>query len=126
MEFIKAKFAEPMTAYNNMLYFRDVLANDSDKIPENFEEKYFKNLENGKGFNPMDALEKAFKSKGLDKEEPELFNKIVKFRKILENKKGSHKKIALLSVGLGVLLSAGIAILSKNYRSDKHPNEKKF
>lgn len=116
-EFVKAKFAEPMMAYNNMLYFRDALANESDKIPENFEEKYFKDLENGKGFNPMDALEKAFKAKGLDKDEPELFNKIVKYRKILENPKGTHKKIALLAVGLGVLLSAGVVILNKNYKT---------
>ena len=116
-EFVKAKFAEPMMAYNNMLYFRDALANDGDKISENFEEKYFKNLENGKGFNPMDALEKAFKAKGLDKGEPELFNKIVKYRKILESKKGTHKKIALLAIGLGVLLSAGIVILNKTYKS---------
>ena len=116
-EFVKAKFAEPMMAYNNMLYFRDALANDGDKISADFEEKYFKNLENGKGFNPMDALEKAFKAKGLDKDEPELFNKIVKYRKILENPKGTHKKIALFAVGLGVLLSAGIVILNKTYKS---------
>ena len=116
-EFVKAKFAEPMMAYNNMLYFRDALANDGDKISADFEEKYFKNLENGKGFNPMDALEKAFKAKGLDKDEPELFNKIVKYRKILENPKGTHKKIALLAIGLGVLLSAGIVILNKTYKS---------
>lgn len=113
-EFVKAKFAEPMMAYNNMLYFRDALANDGDKISADFEEKYFKNLENGKGFNPMDALEKAFKAKGLDKDEPELFNKIVKYRKILESKKGTHKKIALLAVGLGVLISTGIAIFNKD------------
>ena len=65
----------------------------------------------------MDALEKAFKAKGLDKDEPELFNKIVKYRKILENPKGTHKKIALLAVGLGVLLSAGIVILNKTYKT---------
>lgn len=113
-EFVKAKFAEPMMAYNNMIYFRDALSNEGDKISADFEEKYFKNLENGKGFNPMDALEKAFKAKGLDKDEPELFNKIVKYRKILESKKGTHKKIALLAVGLGVLISTGIAIFNKD------------
>ena len=56
-------------------------------------------------------------AKGLDKDEPELFNKIVKYRKILENPKGTHKKIALFAVGLGVLLSAGIVILNKTYKS---------
>ena len=64
-----------------------------------------------------EKLEKAFKAKGLDKDEPELFNKIVKYRKILENPQGTHKKIALLAIGLGVLLSAGIVILNKTYKS---------
>lgn len=118
-EFIKAKFAEPMMAYNNMIYFRDALNNKTDKIPANFEDKYFKDLENGKGFNPMDALEKAFRAKGLNEKEPELFRKIVKYRKILESKKGSHSKIALLAIGLGIAIGAGLAIISKSDKTEK-------
>lgn len=114
-EFVKAKFAEPMMAYNNMLYFKDALANPTDKISSNFENDYFKALEEGKGFNPMDALEKTFKAKGLDREEPELFRKIVKYRKILESKKGAHKKIITISFGLGVLISAGLVVLNKKF-----------
>ena len=105
-EFIKAKFAEPMMAYNNMIYFKDALALDKNKLSIDFEKEYIHNLEHNKGFNPMDALEKAFKAKGLDLEEPELFNKIVKYRKILENREFSHKKIAAIAVGIGVLGTA--------------------
>ena len=118
-EFIKAKFAEPMMAYNNMIYFRDALNNKTDKIPANFEDKYFKDLENGKGFNPMDALEKAFRAKGLNEKEPELFRKIVKYRKILESKQGSHSKIALLAIGVGIAIGAGLAIISKSDKTEK-------
>ena len=118
-EFIKAKFAEPMMAYNNMIYFRDALNNKTDKIPANFEDKYFKDLENGKGFNPMDALEKAFRAKGLNEKEPELFKKIVKYRKILESKQGSHSKIALLAIGVGIAIGAGLAIISKSDKTEK-------
>lgn len=118
-EFIRAKFAEPMMAYNNMIYFRDALNNKTDKIPANFEDKYFKDLENGKGFNPMDALEKAFRAKGLNEKEPELFRKIVKYRKILESKQGSHSKIALLAIGVGIVIGAGLAIISKSDKTEK-------
>ena len=118
-EFIKAKFAEPMMAYNNMIYFRDALNNKTDKIPANFEDKYFKDLENGKGFNPMDALEKAFRAKGLNEKEPELFKKIVKYRKILESKQSSHSKIALLAIGVGIAIGAGLEIISKSDKTEK-------
>ena len=63
----------------------------------------------------MDALEKTFKAKGLDREEPELFRKIVKYRKILGSKKGAHKKIITISFGLGVLISAGLVVLNKKF-----------
>ena len=113
-EFIKAKFAEPMTAYNNMLYFRDALALKGDRISADFEESYFKNLESGKGFNPMDALEKSFRAKGLDKTEPELYRKIVKYRKILEGKQSSYWKIAVIATCAGILISAGLLLLKKD------------
>ena len=57
-----------------------------DNAVENYEEVYIENLQKGKAFNPMDALEKQFKAQGLDKTEPELYKKIVKYRKILEQK----------------------------------------
>ncbi len=102
-EFIKAKFAEPMAVKNTMIMFTNALGinksfgankNFSDnykiKIPENFEEFYHKALQSGEGFNPMDALEKQFIAQGLDKKEKALFEKIVKFRKILEQKESKN------------------------------------
>lgn len=98
-EFIKAKLAEPMSAKNSMIYFMDALniegqfqgnadksLNYAIRIPRNYQDKYFKSLEKGEAFNPMNAFEKVFKSKGLDKKEPELYKKIVKYKKILTQK----------------------------------------
>lgn len=78
-----------------MIYFIDALNLDSQnreqhfttKIPDNYQEHYFKSLENGEGFNPMDALEKTFKSEGLDKKDPKLFKKLLSTEKSLNKKK---------------------------------------
>ena len=130
-EFTKAKFAESIRAKHNMLFFTHALGikkqyssgvADSDmyrlKIPENYEQLYFKALQDGAGFNPMDALEKQFKAQGLDKSEPELYKKIVKFRKILESKQHSNAKYLKWSIGL---LSAAfllyICLRSNSYSS---------
>ena len=89
-EFLKAKFAEPMGAKNMMLFFMDALGiegkykgnsdkslNYTTKVSESYEDFYHNSLKNGKGFNPMDALEKQFVARGLDKTEPKLYRKIV-------------------------------------------------
>ena len=118
-EFLKAKFAEPLRAKNNMLFFLSALGFDNKfkdfsnpalnwtaKIPENYEDVYIKSLTTGTAFNPMDALEKQFKAQGLDKSEPELFKKIVKYRKILEEKEGivHWKKYAIGAAVIGLVL----------------------
>ena len=135
-EFIKAKFAEPLRAKNNMIFFlsalgyntqfqhfKDPLKNWTAKIPENYEDVYMDALNKGKAYNPMDALEKQFKSQGLDKKEPELFKKIVKYRKILEAKEGAAplSKIAIGAACIGlILLGTSIAIYNKrNNHSSK-------
>ena len=85
------------------------------KIPKNYQENYFKALEKGEGFNIMDALEKAFVAEGLDKKEPELYKKIVKYKKILKSPQNSNKKkifVALLLVKLA--LTAGYLVYRKN------------
>lgn len=100
VEFMKAKFAEIMTAKNNQYFYIDVfgeerrfdsqIKNTPDnyrlKISENFEKEYIKELEKGHAFNPMDALEKVFKLKGLNETEQTLYAKIVNFRNILAEK----------------------------------------
>ena len=113
-EFVKAKLAEPFGAKNSMIYFADALNIDkqfqgnSDKtlnyavqIPSDYEDRYFASLERGEGFNPMDALEKQFRAKGLDKSEPELYKKIVKYRKILEQKEKNPKTVLKIVCALG-------------------------
>lgn len=134
-EFIKAKFAEPLRAKNNMVFFLSALGyenkfqnfdnhtlNWTAKIPENYEDVYVNALNKGTAYNPMDALEKQFKAQGLDKQEPELFRKIVKYRKILEEKERgaapSWKKYAIGAACIGlVLLGFGVAIYKKNHSS---------
>lgn len=131
-EFIRAKFAEPMRAKNNMIFFADALNLDGRycspplcedsyrlKIPSNWKENYFKSLQNGEGFNPMDALEKAFISRGLDKTEPELFKKIVKYKNILQEPETSgttrgsgNKKAKIAMICGGLILTLAIALLA--------------
>ena len=92
--FIQARFAEPMRSKNNMFFFTEALniqdrykdnpysSNDYRiKISKNYKKDYFRALENGEGFNIMDAMQKAFVAEGLDKKEPELYKKILKYQK---------------------------------------------
>lgn len=101
VEFAKAKWAEPMMAKNNMMFYMDVFGreerfdmqdknlevtpekNFAYKIPKNYKEEYHKAIQEGYGFNVMDSLEKVFKAKALDKSHPKLYEKIVKYRDIL-------------------------------------------
>lgn len=100
-EFAKAKFAELFTgAKNHMFFYMDVLGKkerfDSQekntsknyryKITDSFERNYHESLQDGHGFNLMDALGKAFKAKGLDQKHPELYKKIIDFSNILTEK----------------------------------------
>ena len=137
IEFIKAKLAEPLRAKNNMLFFLSALGYDTQfqhfskdtqknwtaKIPENYEEVYIDALHEGKAYNPMDALEKQFKAQGLDKTEPELFKKIVKYRKILASKEGAApwKKIGIGAACLGLILLCTKVVINnkKNNHSSK-------
>ena len=131
-EFINAKFAEPMRAKHNMVFFSDALSlepsykeNVSEteayrlRIKTNYQDDFFKALEKNEGFNVMDALEKSFVAEGLNEKDPELFEKIVKYRKILQGKedaiensmnKKSNAKMKLIYVAF-----AGIAALAGYY-----------
>lgn len=110
IEFAKAKWAEPMMARHNEMFYMDVfgreerfdmqnlnLVNDPTrnlsprknyayKIPANYQQAYHNAVEEGFGFNIMDSLAKVFKAKDLDKSHPDLFAKILKFRDILLEK----------------------------------------
>lgn len=118
-EFIQAKFAEPAGAYHNMIFFSDALGlneqflNNKDKtqnyrvgISKDFENKYLKALENKEGYNPMDALAKNFKAQGLDKTEAKLYKKILKYKKILEQKENCSNNNLFLKIGIGIICTA--------------------
>ena len=97
VEFIKAKFAEPMMAKNNHVFYLDVFGREEiygnpiprnwlvyrPKLSETYKEDYKKALKSGYGLNIMDAIAKVFKAKGLDKKDEELYKKVKKFRDIL-------------------------------------------
>ncbi|MCQ2789157.1 MAG: 4-alpha-glucanotransferase [bacterium] len=100
-EFAKAKWAEPMMAKNNMMFYMDVFGKEErfdkqwknliETVDENYAHKisadYMKEwqsaIKEGYGFNPMDALKKVFKAKGLDKTDKSLYDEICKFNDIL-------------------------------------------
>lgn len=110
IEFAKAKWAEPMMARHNEMFYMDVLGreerfdmqnlncvndparnlsahrNYAYKIPADYRSAYHSAVEEGYGFNIMDSLEKIFKVKKLNESHPELFAKIVKFKDILLEK----------------------------------------
>lgn len=129
INFAKAKWAEPMQSFNNMMFYWDVLGKEERfdthwqkdysssahrnyalKVPTNYQEAYQKGIQEGFGFNPMDSLEKLFIKKGFDKTHPDLFNKIVKFKNILTAPQEIHppksntwKPILITAIGaLGI------------------------
>jgi hypothetical protein len=110
IEFAKAKWAEPMMAKHNQMFYMDVFGreerfdmqnlnyindparnlyarkNYAYKIPADYKSAYHSAVEEGFGFNIMDSLAKVFKAKNLDKTHSELYEKILKFRDILYEK----------------------------------------
>ena len=68
----------------------------------------------------MDALEKAFVAEGLDKKEPELYKKIVKYRKILQEPEGGlNKKTKILYASLAILGTALLTIILSKVVANK-------
>ncbi len=130
-EFVKAKLAEPAAAYNNMLFFSNALGqkenflNNIDKtknytsqIAQDYENKYFKALSNGEGYNPMDALIKNFEAKGLDKTETKLYKKMVKYKKILEQKENNQQS-KILKIGVAISCALSIIFVGAKYLKNK-------
>lgn len=140
VEFAKAKWAEPMSAKNNQMFYMDVFGREERfdmqnlnekyperiyayKIPENYRELYHQAVKEGYGFNIMDSLEKVFKARGFDKTHPVLYAQIVRFRDILTDnleetietpiKAAQHKRIKPVSVAATIILTVvgGAAII---------------
>lgn len=137
--YTQAKFAEPMRAKHNMIFFTEALnlterykgnKNHVDdyrlRVPDSYQENYFKSLERGEGYNPMDALEKAFVSKGLDKTEPELYKKIVKYKKILQQKEGGNKSKLVYISAAAVLALAGIVMIMRGGGEASAPEKQNY
>lgn len=104
-EFIRAKNAEPLLAKNHFMFFTEFFGmrgkfNSHDnngaenfrlKMPANPEQAYYDAVKEGRAFNLMDGLEKAFVAKGFDKKYPDLFTKIVEFKEKLYGIRPSDK-----------------------------------
>lgn len=122
-EFAKAKFAELFTGAKSIMFFyMDVMGREERfnkhsqngpdnfgyKIKSSFESDYHSALQEGHGLNIMDAMGKAFTAKGLHEKQPELYEKIIKFRDIL------YEKGALTEAEANKLFNAGIKLKSKS------------
>lgn len=135
-EFLKAKFAEPMLAKHNMVFFTEALNiieryKDNPNMEEDYrvrivndyKENYFKSLEKGEGFNIMDALEKIFIKEGLDKKERKLYKKIQKYNRILQNSETKTSPKALLYTGIALGGSILAIILYKITHNKKRADK---
>ena len=129
-EFLNAKFAEPLRGKNNMIFFMHALGmkgqfkgnvelskNYTSKIPANFEDFYVNALKNNEAYNPMYGLEMQFISQGLDKSNPQLFKKIQRFRKLLQQNSCNKMKMYIYTSILAALLSVGGIYLLSQHKS---------
>ena len=102
--FIKAKFAELFFAKNHFLFFNDVVGNKERmdthcpepsnyryKVANDYEIEYHTALQNKVGFNLAESLRLALKSKGVDKSNPMLYEKIEYYSKLLYSKGAKTK-----------------------------------
>ena len=67
----------------------------------------------------MDALAKTFKAKGLDKENPKLYKKIIKYKKILE-KKQIPTALKWITAGAFAICAAGLIYIAHYHKSNKN------
>ena len=153
-EFAKSKFAEPMMGKNNHVFYMDVFGREERfdmqgfnstkhpeknygyKVPTKYEKAYHKGIQEGFGFNIMDSLERVFKAKGYDKTHPELYNRIIKFRDILnekdivtetpkpQNSKSNFGKYLAVGIGIFGLLFGLDWFLRKRLKQE--PEQKKI
>ena len=118
-EFVKAKFSHLFLAENIKMFFMDVFGRseqfDSQKnnsrinyrymVGADYEKKFFKALEEGKGFNIMESLAMAMRARGLDEKHPQLYKDLMKYSDVLKEK-------APLRIGKGAWVSIGALSLS--------------
>ena len=129
-EFLNAKFAEPLSGVNNMIFFMpamgmkgqykdnaDLVKNYTAKIPADYEDYYIRAVGKNEAYNPMYCLEQQFKAQGLDKKNPELYEKIIKYKEILQDKNSHNKNYFIAAVAvlvLGVIGEIYLLLSQKN------------
>ena len=150
-DFAKYKFAEPLSAKNNMLFFMDLFGKSErfmthdwqdfrTRIAFDFENAHIKAAESGFGFNIFDGLSKTYKKFGLDKKHKKLYEQLVKYANILyetpkkavQNEaeqsvdllKRSAGKYTKTKIAVGVLIAAGFvkAVISSAKKSMENKN----
>ena len=145
-EFAKAKWAEALLGRDNHMFYADVFGkrerfNSTElnssaffglKIPANYEDAYIKSIQEGFGYNPMDAMEKLFTLKNKDKSNPLLFARIRKFKEILlEPEKAVTKAISdsklkssrnLVVIGMGIVAAFAGGFLYKTAQGNSSDN----
>ena len=107
--FVKAKFAELFQAKNHFLFFNDVVGNKERhewhnpesynyryKIGNNYEKEYHSALQEHNGFNLAESLRIAMKAQHIDKTNPDLYQKIKHYSKVLYEKGAKTKEEAEL------------------------------
>ncbi len=106
-EFVRAKFAQLFTTKNQFLFFTDVLGSKNDmddqttnienyrfRVNKDFERQYHTALQKGMGFNLMESLKLAMESKKLDKQYPEIYDKISYYAQYLREPGAKTEKEA--------------------------------
>ena len=143
-EFVKGKFAELFLSNNRHIMFFDVIGKkdtlDKDdnyketyrfRLNENWEEEFHTNLQNNQGFNLMEALCTTMKAKGIDKKNPQLYEKADSYAKILREKGALtrheadcneyiHKKIINITKNFLKKFSSELSSVFMAFKSDKN------
>lgn len=106
-EFVKAKFAQLFTTKNQFFFFVDALGSDVDvddqtinpdnyrfRVNKDYERQYHTALQNGRGFNAMEALSYVMRARGLDKTNKKLYDKVHGYGEFLREKGPKTEKEA--------------------------------
>ncbi len=137
-EFAKVKATEAFVSPNSMFYYMDVLGRkdilDSQdfngsknyryRINCEYKKEYNRAVSKGYGINMFDIYERRFKALGLDKQYPDLFNKIQKYNKIIQEPEinsitKNNKYKCILYAGTILCLTSLIFLIIKHKNKNK-------
>lgn len=147
-EFMRAKFADIMSAKHNFIFFMDALgglsrfdsqglngkSNYAYKVVADYKDRYFASLQKDEALNLPDVLARAFEKEGLQNEHKGLYDKLCKFAEILKEQdlsesSGTIKKAskstgwkAALITGVSVFALGILALAINKKHKEKHSN----